>query len=85
MLIDSAVRAVNGNLKDKDGMRNAMRKANFASVRGSFKYGNNHFPIQNFYLRKVVKDSEGNYTTSIQKIVYTNHQDTYAKDCKMSW
>ncbi|MBL4825719.1 MAG: ABC transporter substrate-binding protein [SAR324 cluster bacterium] len=85
MLINSAVTAVGGDLSNKDGMRNAMRKANFPSIRGPFKYGNNHFPIQNFYLRKVVKDAEGNYTTSIVKTVYTNHQDPYAKDCKMSW
>ena len=85
MLINSAVTAVGGDLSNKDGMRNAMRKANFPSVRGPFKYGNNHFPIQNFYLRKVVKDADGNFTTSIVKTVYTNHQDPYAKDCKMSW
>ena len=85
MLIDSAVRAVNGDLSNKDGMRAAMRRAAFPSVRGPFRYGNNHMPIQNFYLRKVVKDAEGNYTTSIVKTVYTNHQDPYAKDCKMSW
>ena len=85
MLIDSAVRAVNGDLSNKDGMRDAMRRAAFPSVRGPFTYGNNHMPIQNFYLRKVVKDAEGNHTTSIVKTVYTNHQDSYAKDCKMSW
>ena len=85
MLINSAVTAVGGDLSNKDGMRNAMRKANFPSIRGPFKYGNNHFPIQNFYLRKVVKDVDGNFTTSIVKTVYTNHQDPYAKDCKMSW
>ena len=85
MLIDSAVRAVNGDLSNKDGMRAAMRRAAFPSVRGPFRYGNNHMPIQNFYLRKVVKDAEGHYTTSIVKTVYTNHQDPYAKDCKMSW
>ena len=85
MLINSAVTAVGGDLSNKDGMRNAMRKSDFPSVRGPFKYGNNHFPIQNFYLRKVVKDTDGNYTTSIVKTVYTNHQDTYAKDCKMTW
>ena len=85
MLINSAVTAVGGDLSNKKGMRTAMRKANFTSVRGPFKYGNNHFPIQNFYLRKAVKDADGNYTTTIIKTVYTNHQDPYAKDCKMSW
>ena len=85
MLINSAVKAVNGDLSNRDGMRDAMRKANFDSVRGPFKYGNNHFPIQNFYLREAVKDADGNYTTSIRSVVLENHQDTYAKDCKMSW
>ena len=85
MLINSAVTAVGGDLSNKEGMRTAMRKANFPSVRGPFKYGNNHFPIQNFYLRKAVKDADGNYTTTIIKTVYTDHQDPYAKDCKMSW
>ncbi len=85
MLIDSAVRGVNGNLKDRDGMRAAMRKADFKSVRGPFKYGNNHFPIQNFYLRQAIKNSAGEYTTKIIKTVFENHQDTYASQCKMSW
>ncbi len=83
MLIKSAVEAVNGDLGNRAGMRAAMKAANFPSVRGSFKYGNNHFPIQNFYLRKVVKDKDGNYTTSIVKTVLKDHQDPYAKDCKL--
>lgn len=83
MLIKSAVDAVKGDMKNKDGMRAAMKAANYASVRGKYTYGNNHMPIQNFYLRKVVKDADGNWTTKITKTVYTNHQDVYAKDCKM--
>ena len=46
--------AVKGNLADKNGGAKAMDKANFKSVRGNFNYGNNHFPIQNFYLQEVV-------------------------------
>ncbi len=84
-LIKSAVEAVGGDLNDRDGMRAAMRKADFESVRGPFEYGNNHFPIQNFYLREVVKDADGNFTTTIVATVLENHQDTYARDCKMSW
>jgi len=84
-LIKSAVEAVKGDLSNRDGMRAAMRKANFKSVRGPYKYGNNHFPIQNFYLRHVVKDGDGNHTTKIVATVFKDHQDTYAKDCKMSW
>jgi len=82
-LIKSAVEAVEGDLSNKDGMRAAMEKANFPSVRGKFSYGNNHFPIQNFYSREVVKDSDGVWTTSVREVVLKNHQDTYAKDCSM--
>ena len=82
-LIKSAVEAVNGNLDDMDGMRAAMKKADFPSVRGPFEYGNNHFPIQNFYLREVVADAKGNWTTKVVATVYENHQDTYAGKCKM--
>ena len=84
-LIKSAVEAVNGDLSNRDGMRAAMRKADYRSVRGPYKYGNNHFPIQNFYLRHVVKDADGNHTTKIIATVLKEHQDTYAKDCKMAW
>jgi len=81
--IKSAVEAVKGNLKDIDGMRAAMMKADYPSVRGKYSYGNNHFPIENFYLRKVVKDKDGVWTTSIVKTVYKNNQDPYAKLCKL--
>ncbi len=81
--IKSAVEAVKGNLSDMDGMRAALEKADFPSVRGSFKMGPNHFPIQNFYLREAAVDSEGRWTTKIISTVYEMHQDVYAKDCKL--
>jgi branched-chain amino acid transport system substrate-binding protein len=85
MLIDSAVRAVKGNLADKKGMIAAMRKANFNSVRGKYTYGHNHFPIQNFYLlRAVAGPTPGSDPVmEIQKTVFTNYKDSYGKDCKM--
>jgi branched-chain amino acid transport system substrate-binding protein len=87
LLIDSAVRAVKGNLADKKGMVAAMRKADFKSTRGPFKYGHNHFPIENFYLLKAVAGPTptSDPVMEIQKTVFTNHKDAYAKDCKMKW
>ena len=82
-LINSAVEAVGGDLQDRDGMRAAMEKADFPSVRGSFAYGANHFPIQNFYLLEVVADGNGNWTTEIRSTVFENHQDTYVADCRL--
>ena len=81
--IESAVEAVNGNLDDMDGMRAAMAAADYPSVRGPYSYGNNHLPIQNFYLREVVADEAGDWTTRIVETVYTAHQDTYASECGM--
>ncbi len=83
MLIKSAVEATGGNLKDKDALRKALMAADYDSVRGRYTYGNNHMPIQNFYLREVVEDAEGRWTTKIVKTVYENHQDLHASKCKM--
>jgi branched-chain amino acid transport system substrate-binding protein len=87
MLIDSAVRGVKGNLADKKGMIAVMRKVNFNSVRGKFTFNTNHFPIENFYLLKAVAGptAGSDPVMEIQQTVFTNHKDSYAKDCKMKW
>jgi branched-chain amino acid transport system substrate-binding protein len=82
-LLNSAVTAVKGNLADKNGMRNEMRKANYASVRGAYRYGNNHFPIQNFYLQEAVKDAEGTLTLKTAATIVENSQDRFASECAM--
>jgi len=85
MLIDSAVKAVGGDLSKKEAMRDAMRKANYASVRGPYKYGNNHFPIQNFYLQEAVKDDSGALTLKTMALALKDHQDRYHGLCNMKW
>ena len=69
-------------VSDKDAFRAALKEADFASPRGNFKFGNNNFPIQDIYVREVVK--EGDVLTN--KIIIKgleNHQDAYAKDCAL--
>jgi branched-chain amino acid transport system substrate-binding protein len=83
MLIDSAIKAVKGNLKDVDGMVKAMEKANFQSLRGPFTYNVNHHPIQNFYLLDTVKLPSGDIEMRIQKTIFEKHKDSYFQDCKM--
>ncbi len=82
-LLDSAIKAVGGNLGDKDNLRAALRKADFRSVRGPFKFNNNHFPIQNFYIRQVVKNADGVLTNKLIGIAFENHADAYHTECKM--
>jgi branched-chain amino acid transport system substrate-binding protein len=84
-LINSAVTAVKGDLDNKTGMRDEMRKANFKSVRGPFKYGNNHIPIQNFYLQDVVKDDKGELSLKTVATIVENSQDRFASKCPMKW
>jgi len=82
-LIDSAVRAVKGNLSNEKAVSAALRKADFHSVRGAFKFNVNGYPIQDFYLTKVAKRPDGKYQTSIAEKVLANNADAYAKDCKL--
>ncbi len=82
-MIDRAVAAVKGDVANKEGLIAALTKADFPSVRGKFKYNTNHFPIQNFYLLRIGKDSDGTYVRKIQKTVFADHADSYAGDCKM--
>lgn len=81
-LIGSALQAVHGDLTDKDGFRTALAKADFASVRGPFSFGNNHFPIQDYYVRQVVKQENGTYGNRLLEKVFSGHQDAYAPLCK---
>ncbi len=83
MLIDSAVAAVKGDLANKDALRAALKKADFKSLRGGFKFNTNHYPIQDFYLVKVAKRPDGKFETEIVKKVFANYGDAYAKDCPM--
>jgi branched-chain amino acid transport system substrate-binding protein len=81
--INSAVAAVKGDLTNKDGMRAAMEKAGYASVRGPYRYGNNHFPIQNFYLQEVVERSDGTFEIKTVATILKDHQDRYHDKCSM--
>ena len=82
-LINSAVVAVKGDLTKKDAMRAEMKKANYASVRGPYKYGNNQFPIQNFYIQETVKDADGVLTLKTVEIAVKDDQDRQAAKCPM--
>ena len=82
-LIASAVAATKGNLTDKAAVQKALEKANFKSVRGAFKYGNNHIPIQNFYLQDAVKDAKGDYVLKTVATIVKDNQDNFHGKCPM--
>jgi len=82
-LIASAVAAVKGDVSKKDEMRAEMKKANFASIRGPFKYGNNQYPIQNFYLQEAYKDANGELRLKTVATIVKDNQDKAAAKCPM--
>jgi branched-chain amino acid transport system substrate-binding protein len=82
-LINSAVVATKGNLSDKPAVQKAMEKADFKSVRGDFKFGNNHVPIQAFYLQDVVKDAQGDYVLKTVATIVKENQDSFHTKCPM--
>ncbi|WP_169569456.1 ABC transporter substrate-binding protein [Sneathiella limimaris] len=70
------------DVNDKEAFRAALKEANIQSPRGAFKFGNNQHPIQTIYVREVIKEGDI-YTNKIVGVALENHQDAYAKDCKL--
>jgi branched-chain amino acid transport system substrate-binding protein len=70
------------SVTDADAFRAALKAADFQSVRGKFKFGPNNHPIQDIYVREVVKE-DGMLTNKIVGVSFKDHQDAYAADCKM--
>lgn len=83
MLIASAAEALKGDLSNKDKVRAEMKKANFKSLRGDFKYNTNQFPIQNFYIQEAVKDPEGMMTVKTIATAVKDGKDPYYEKCPM--
>lgn len=83
MLLDSAIRRVRGNLADKGALREAIRAADFRSVRGNFKFGTNHYPVQDFWLCQVAKRADGKFQTETVRKVFENSVDPWAAECRM--
>jgi branched-chain amino acid transport system substrate-binding protein len=82
MLIKSGVDAVKGDVSKMDQMRAALEKADFAAVRGNFRYEKEHYPIQDFYAREVVKGSDGKWTIVQRGKVLSNSRAFNYKECK---
>jgi branched-chain amino acid transport system substrate-binding protein len=82
-LIGSAVKAVGGNLSDKDALRAAIRKADFKSVRGPFRFNTNGYPVQDFYLVKVAKRADGKFQTEVVQKIFQDYADGHASECPL--
>ncbi|WP_051241747.1 ABC transporter substrate-binding protein [Stappia stellulata] len=82
-LIASALEKTGGDMGDKDAMRAALEAADFNSVRGSFSFSNNHYPVQDFHLLEVAKREDGKFWTTAKKTIVTDYADSFHSECKM--
>ena len=76
------MRAVQGRIEDKPAFLAALKQANFKSIRGSFRFNNNNFPIQDYYVGRVVKDG-GKLRVRTEELVLKDHGDAYASQCPL--
>ena len=70
------------DVKDTEAFQAALEEADFDSVRGKFSFAPNHHPIQDIYMREVVKEGDV-VTNKIIGVAATDHSDVYGTDCKM--
>jgi len=70
------------DVSDKDAFREALRAADFTSVRGSFAFAPNHHPIQTVYVREVV-EVDGVLTNRIIGTAFEEHRDVHGENCQM--
>ncbi|MCR6631675.1 MAG: ABC transporter substrate-binding protein [Magnetospirillum sp.] len=84
-LLDGALKATNGKTLDAEAVRTALRRADFVSVRGGFKFGTNHMPILSYYLRRVTRDAKGRPIQEMRSVVLKDWRDRNAPACPMRW
>jgi branched-chain amino acid transport system substrate-binding protein len=84
MLVDAAVKSINGKIEDKVAFRNAIRDAKITSLTGEpFKFGPNNMPVENYYVATIEKNAAGADTLANAKVVLADHSDNYVGACKM--
>ena len=79
LIVSAASKA---SVKDADAFRAALKEADFDSVREKFSFNTNNHPIQDIYVREVVKEDDV-LTNKIIGTAFTDHKDAYAAECAL--
>ncbi|MCY3873987.1 MAG: ABC transporter substrate-binding protein [Rhodobacteraceae bacterium] len=70
------------DVSDTDAFRDALRAADFVSVRGDFSFDSNQHPIQDIYVREVIKEGDI-LTNRIISVGLEDHSNVYAAECPL--
>ena len=82
-LLDAAVRQISGRIEDREALHAALKKADFHSIRGAYKFNNNQYPINDLYVERVEKDAAGQLTFKLLERAAEAWQDPYHDSCSM--
>ena len=82
LAIASALKATGGKV-DVDALREALRKGDFQSTRGKFKFGPNQHPIQDWFSLKAERGADGKLALVTKGAVLKDYGDSYSAQCKM--
>jgi branched-chain amino acid transport system substrate-binding protein len=85
LLLESAMKSTSGRTTDRDAVRHGLRRAEFASVRGGFRFDSNHMPSVPLYLRRVSRDAKGRLTEEMRGILIKDWHSRDAALCPMRW
>lgn len=83
LLLDAALKNIAGDLSDHARFMEALKTAEFGSVRGKFKFNDNQLPVQDFYIFEIAKKSDGAYSYKTVEKVMVDAKDAYHTLCKM--
>lgn len=84
-LLDAVLRATGGRTGDRESLRNALRRAEFPSLRGSFRFDTNHQPSINVYLRRTTRDAKGRPTEELRSTLIREWHSREIGLCPMRW
>ncbi len=84
MLLDAAIRDVKGKVNDTDALRLAVKRAEFPTTRGNFRFDNDQFPLLSYWVRQVAADSRGRMINEQRGLLQNNARDPLATECPMS-
>ena len=83
LLLDTAIGRVKGDVTDKPAFMAALKAGDPNSVRGALKFGNNNFPIHDYFAFTVVKDAKDRFTLRTVATPLKAHQDAYHAQCPL--
>lgn len=84
MLLEAAVREVKAKVNDTDALRLAVKRVEFPSTRGNFRFDNDQFPLLTYWVRQVAQDQRGRLINEQRGQLQKDVRDVLAGECPMS-